>query len=147
LVAGLDLTTAHSDLPTSTVVNVTTGSSTSFFRAQLGHRWYLSTASDNGRHLRPIVGLGVVGTMSRFELGDSFDHEWTAGGYGEVGATWFFSSHFSLGAVSMLQATKGRERQTATGLSPDLQPIRTTQTTNVWSVSANLARVLASVYS
>ena len=145
-VAGLDLSTSHTDLPTLDAVTITTSSSTSTLRVQLGHRWYRSVAGGNGRHLRPTVGLGVAGTMTRFDIADRFQHAWTAGGYGEVGAAWFFSPHFSLGAVSMLQATKGRQRQTVTTIGPNLQPIQTTQTTNVWSVSANLARVLAAVY-
>jgi len=144
LIAGLDYSTAHTDRPTAPGA-LTSGSLNSSFRAQLGLRWYLSTGDNNGR-LRPIVGLGAVGTRSRLDFGDDFDHQWTAGGYGEVGAMWFFSPHFSLGAVSRFQATKGRESQAVTTFPVGLPPIRTTQTTNTWSVGANLARVLAAVY-
>lgn len=144
-VAGLDFTTAHTDRPTAPGA-ITRGSQTSSLRAQLGHRWYLGTAGDNGHGLRPIVGLGAVSTRTRFDFGDDFDHAWTVGGYGEVGATWFFSPHFSVGTVGMFQASKGRERQVVTNFPVGLPPVRTTQTTNVWSVSANLARVLAAVY-
>ena len=144
-VAGLDFSTAHTDRPTAPGA-ITRGSLTSSLRTQLGLRWYLGAAGDSGRRLRPIVGLGAVTTRSRFDFGDDFNHQWTAGGYGEVGATWFFSPHFSLGTVTMFQAAKGRERQAVTTFPVGLPPVRTTQTTNVWSVSANLARVLAAVY-
>jgi hypothetical protein len=145
-IGGLDLSFSHSNLPTPDEIITATSSSTTTLRAQLGHRWYRSVAGDNGRHLRPTVGLGVAGTMSRLDIADRLQYAWTAGGYGEVGAAWFFSPHISLGAVSMLQATMGRQRQTATTIGPNLQPIQTTQTISVWSVSANLARVLAAVY-
>jgi hypothetical protein len=145
LIAGVDFSTAHDDRPTAPGT-FTRGSVTSNLRAQLGLRWYLGTSGDTGRRLRPIVGLGAVSTRTWFDFGDDFDRQWTAGGYGEVGATWFFSPHFSLGAVSMVQATKGRERQVVTTFPVGMPAVRTTQTTNVWSVSANLARVLAAVY-
>lgn len=144
-VAGLDLSTAHASRPASTILSEA-GSSSSYFRAQLGHRWYLDAVDDGGGHLRPTVGLGLTGAVSRNDYGDYFQHQWTGGGYVEGGVTWFFSPHFSLGAVSQLQATTGRERQSQTSVIINGATVQTTQTSSVWSVSANLTRVLGAVY-
>lgn len=84
--------------------------------------------------------------MSRTDFTSNYQRQWTGGGYVEGGATWFFSPHFSLGAVSQFQATTGRQRQSGQSIGLDGQVIQTTQVTNVWSITANLARVLAAVY-
>ncbi|HEX7019307.1 MAG TPA: hypothetical protein VF159_04820 [Gemmatimonadaceae bacterium] len=105
-------------------------------RGQLGTRWYHATMGD--RHLHNTVGLGLTGDLTGVDFPDQSARQWDIGPYGELGETWFFTPHLSLGAIGLLQATVGRQNHTNSG-APD-------QTTKVWSVSGSLIRILAGVY-
>ena len=103
-----------------------------FVDARLGRRWW---AGDARSRLQPLRGLGLAGTYSNY----SFARTYSVGAYGELGATWFFTPHVSLGASGELVASYGEDRQ-ATGTS---QPDRVSTR---WGVRGNLARVSAGVY-
>jgi hypothetical protein len=122
-------------------------SSTSYFRGQLGHRWYTPTGDGDIAHLRATYGAGLVGALTHNGNGDQSSQSWNAGGYGEFGATWFFTRHLSIGAIGTLQATWAKDRQRTTIFSGQGTPeTRVTQTSNSWSVGADLMRVTAAVY-
>src|SRR4051794_23202348 len=61
-----------------------------FADARLGRRWW---RGERGERLRPLTGLGVLGGLSS----NTGFQSWNAGGYGELGATYFFTPHLSLG--------------------------------------------------
>jgi hypothetical protein len=84
--------------------------------------------------MRPFVGLGLGGryanTNSARQTGASL--------IGELGATYFFGSHVSLGGAGELSFAWQRDRfQNTTG--PAL-------TNDSWFVRSNLARLNAAVY-
>ena len=118
-----------------------------YLRTQLGHRWYSNVVGTGDGHLRTTYGLGLTGSVNRYSTPNQYDHAWNAGGYGEFGATWFFTRHLSLGAMSLLQVTNGRDRQVATFFNPvNNTTARQTVTSSNWAVGASLVRVLAGVY-
>jgi hypothetical protein len=116
----------------STFVVTTDDRVITFVDARLGRRWW---AGDARSRLQPLRGVGLAGSYSNY----SFARTYTVGAYGELGATWFFTPHVSLGASGELLASYGEDRQ-ATGAS---QPDRVTTR---WGVRGNLARVSAGVY-
>jgi hypothetical protein len=101
--------------------------------ARLGHRWW---SSDAGARVRPLTGIGVLGALGRYPTSRS----WDVGGYAELGATYFFSPHVSLGASGELAAGYGEERS-ASGFAtiPD-------RVTTHWLLRGSLARISAGVY-
>ena len=127
--AGLSFGITHQDQSSSIVSNFSV-------RGQLGTRWYHATKGD--RHLHNTVGLGLTGDLNGLDFPGQSVRQWDVGPYGELGETWFFTPHLSLGAIGLLQATLGRQTHTNSG-APD-------QTTTVWSVSGSLIRILAGVY-
>jgi hypothetical protein len=142
---GVDLSTFDRDQP-STGSTLGGTQSSSNFHGQLGHRWYRATAGGDRSRLRTILGVGLTGSATRNDYGDQEAELWSAGAYGEFGATWFFTRHLSLGGVSQLQAAKGREHITSVALQPDQTRTLERATADTWSVSLNLVRVLAAVY-
>ncbi len=74
---------------------------------RIGFRRYRGTAAA----VRPFTGLGVLAGLSRSPGGPG----WTAGAYGELGASCFFSPHVSLGATGGLQVTYARLKQEFAG--------------------------------
>ena len=71
--------------------------------ARLGYRAFRSL----GSRVRPIVGGGIVGSVTQVT---NFQHLWSAGAYGELGVTRFFGANFSLGATSELRAQRTEYR-------------------------------------
>jgi hypothetical protein len=104
----------------------------STFAARLGLRTYRQSSTER---LRPIVGFGA---RTSYAKGPSSFRSWTAGGYAELGATYFLTPHFSLGGSGELQASYGKRKQQA-GLNTTIE-----QTTTAFGGS--LMRVLVSVY-
>lgn len=142
--AGVDVNASGQTHPS---VLFSSGSS-SYFRGQLGHRWYTPVGDGDVAHLRATYGVGVIGLRGHSKNGDQSDLVWNAGGYGEFGATWFFTRHLSLGALGTLQGTWGKERQrfTIPPASQATPATQVTETSTTWTVSANLVRVTAAVY-
>jgi hypothetical protein len=70
---------------------------------RIGFRRYRGTTLA----VRPFTSVGLLGGYSRSPAGPG----WTAGGFGELGASYFFSPHVSLGASGGLQATYTRVRR------------------------------------
>ena len=99
---------------------------TGFVAAKLGHRWWSGTTAER---LRPFTGLGVGGAYSS----TSTSRQHTGFVYGELGATYFFSPHVSLGAAGNAQVLYG-EDQFGTLL------------TRRWLVRGTLVRLSAGVY-
>jgi hypothetical protein len=100
-----------------------------FGDARLGRRWW---RGDRGDRIRPLTGLGVLGGVSS-SIGVQ---SWNAGGYGELGASYFFSPHVSLGASGELAASYARDRF----LNASAERI------SRWVLRGNLVRVNGSVY-
>jgi hypothetical protein len=99
--------------------------------ARVGRRWWRGGA---GEHVRPLSGLGLLGGLSS----GSGLQSWSAGGYGELGATYFFSPHVSLGATGEVAAGYSHERFSIAAPAD--------RTTTRWFVRGNLVRVAAGVY-
>ena len=148
-VLGLDIDVDHAKQTSSVASPLLEGrTSSSSFRGQFGHRWYVGTAGADARRLRATYGLGLSGGVAQGKGTTQTDfHYWSAGGYGELGATWFFTRHFSVGAVSLLQVEKKRNRATSLViLVPNGPSTPVSSTVDSWSVSGNLFRVLGAVY-
>jgi hypothetical protein len=101
-----------------------------FGDARLGRRWW---RGDRGERIRPLTGLGVLGGVSS---GTNLQ-SWNVGGYGELGASYFFSPHVSLGATGELAAVYTRDRFAIAGGE---------RVTTRWLLRGSLVRVNASVY-
>jgi hypothetical protein len=71
--------------------------------AQLGNRWYRSVT----QAARPFTSLGVLAGYARDPGGPG----WTAGAFAEIGASYFFTPHVSLGAAGGLQVAYARFKQ------------------------------------
>jgi hypothetical protein len=99
--------------------------------ARLGRRWW---KGGTGERVRPLSGLGLLGGLST----GSGLQAWTAGGYGELGGSYFFSPHVSLGATGEVVAGYIHDRF-ASPIPPD-------RTSTRWFVRGNLVRIAASVY-
>jgi hypothetical protein len=85
--------------------------------------------------LRPFTSAGFVGGVSRLDGARG----WAAGVFAELGASYFFSPHVSLGAAGGLQASYGKLR----GDSPfDGTPYRARTIT----LSGNAVQILGAVY-
>jgi hypothetical protein len=102
-----------------------------FGDARLGRRWW---RGERGERIRPLTGLGVLGGLSR----NPGYQSWNAGGYGELGASYFVSPHVSLGATGELAVVYMHDRYPS-AVTPDRIITR-------WVVRGNLVRVNASVY-
>jgi hypothetical protein len=70
--------------------------------ASLGVRRYRPTQTA----LRPFTSIGLLGAITRFDGARG----WDAGAFGELGASYFFSQHLSLGAAGQLQLSYGERR-------------------------------------
>jgi hypothetical protein len=99
--------------------------------AHLGRRWW---RGGSGERLRPLAGVGALGALYR----NPGSRSWNAGAYGELGASYFFSPHVSLGATGELTAVYSEDRFFS-AIPPDRIATR-------WIVRGNLVRVNASVY-
>ncbi|HKO15603.1 MAG TPA: hypothetical protein VJU87_05150 [Gemmatimonadaceae bacterium] len=99
----------------------------------VGYRWYGPAAGS----LRPFTGLLVTGTYAS-TTGDNFagSHSWGIGPSLEMGGSYFFSPHLSLGASGALAATY-------THTSVDVPG---SQTETAYGINLRLVRVLAAVY-
>ena len=106
---------------------------TGFVAGRLGRRWWSGSASER---FRPLRGVGLLGGMSSSQ----FFRTWNAGAYGELGGTWFFTPHVSLGASGQLSAGYDHERQPSGAATvPD-------RITTRWTVGGSLVRIAAGVY-
>lgn len=141
---GVDFNASHTD-GAKAPFQAMQPQSITFINAQLGHRWYATAASVESGHLQTTYGLGLAGRFSRNAFGDQENRVWAAGGYGELGATWFFTRHLSLGAVGIVQALWGENRQVVNIFNGTTE-VSGVATTGTWSVNANVARVIAAVY-
>jgi hypothetical protein len=101
-----------------------------FADAHLGRRWW---TGNRGERIRPLTGLGLLGGLS----GNPGVQSWNAGGYGELGATYFYSPHLSLGATGELAAVYAHDRYL---------DVVAERVTSRWTVWGTLIRVNASVY-
>lgn len=121
-------------LETNTATGIT-GASTSqsswlgYGYGRLGRRWW---RGEGNERIRPLTGVGVVGGVS----GNSGGQSWSAGGYGELGATYFYSPRVSIGASGELTGVYSRDRYLGAGGDRNSR----------WMVGGTLARVNASVY-
>ena len=75
--------------------------------AVVGARLGIRSLRSPGSATRPIVGGGIVGSISQF---GSNQKSWDAGLYGEFGIARFFGESFSVGATSELQARRTERR-------------------------------------
>lgn len=104
-----------------------------YLAGRLGRRWWSGTASDR---FRPLRGVGLLGGLSN----NSNYHAWNAGAYGELGGTWFFTPHVSLGASGQLSAAYNHDLSpSGTATIPDRIATR-------WTVGGSLVRIAAGVY-
>jgi hypothetical protein len=101
-----------------------------FADARLGRRWW---KGERGERIRPLTGLGVLGGVSS----NPSTRSWNAGAYGELGASYFYSPHVSLGATGELAALYMQDRFLGAGAE---------RTITRWIVRGTLVRVNASVY-
>jgi hypothetical protein len=101
--------------------------------ARVGRRWWSGDAS---ARLRPLTGIGLTGGLGSYP----FEKAWNAGGYGELGATYFFSPHVSLGASGELSLGYQQNRRSS-GV-----PGSSDQVSRYWLLRGDLARVSAGVY-
>lgn len=95
---------------------------------RLGYRRYRHA----DRPLRPYTTLSAIGQFYR-----QYSRVWGAGGAAEVGAAYFFSPHFSLGASGELHVLHMRRRSTSGGA---------TATSRSLFVGTNGVQLLAAVY-
>jgi hypothetical protein len=100
--------------------------------ARIGRRWW---RGDAAARLRPLTGVGISGGISNASRGGF----WSAGGYGELGATYFFSPHISLGASGELAAAYSEDRFANPPPGSDFVSSR-------WSLHGTLVRASAGVY-
>jgi hypothetical protein len=101
--------------------------------ARVGRRWW--KGDDTRTKLRPFSGLGLLGGYGH----QPSQRSWSAGAYGEVGATYFFTPHLSLGASGELAMSYAQHRFDY----GDIVPRRVDE---LWNVRGNLVRAGASVY-
>jgi len=90
--------------------------------AVVGARLGVRSLRSPGSPTRPIVGGGLVGSISQF---GSNQKSWDAGLYGELGIARFFGESFSVGATAELQVRRAErrflsQRSTETGVVFDL---------------------------
>jgi hypothetical protein len=114
-----------------TTTTTSTTSTVGGVSLQLGGRWW---SGEPTARLRPFTGLGVIGQYSAA----SNSRTSAVGAYGELGATYFFSPHVSLGAAGELDLTSAHNRYG----SDDSTLLKT----SAWRFSGNLVRFMATVY-
>jgi hypothetical protein len=100
--------------------------------ARLGVRRYRRSSTPD---LRPLVGLGVRGGVGR---APNDTDSWSAGGYGELGAVYFVTPHFSVGGVGELQVNYSKQTQDA-GVVGKFDATKT-------ELTGSLVRLVLSVY-
>ena len=98
---------------------------------RVGRRWW---SGELNAPMRPFVGFGVGGGLSRFSNVRSAEGSVN----GELGATYFFGPHVSLGAAAELAVVRGHDRYISS-FGPE-------QKSDRWYVRGNLARLTAAVY-
>jgi hypothetical protein len=98
---------------------------------QLGRRWW---SAEPSARLRPFSGLGVIGLYSS----QSGSRSSGGGAYGELGATYFFSPHMSLGAAGELDLTASNGRFDSGSL--------TELKMRSWEFTGSLVHLTATVY-
>lgn len=101
--------------------------------ARLGFRRYAGA----GSAIRPVTGVGVLGSVFRLDQGASLNEQSAVGAYGELGAVYLFSSRVSLGAAGELRATYNVDRLSGPTFS---------RRASGFGVGGSLARVMATVY-
>jgi hypothetical protein len=96
-----------------------------------GRRWWTGELTEA---MRPFVGLGLGGSYANFS-----STRQTAGSViGELGATYFFGSHVSLGGAGELGFTWQRDRLAG--------PTGPALVNDSWFIRGNVARLNAAVY-
>lgn len=113
--------------------NTTETGYSGYVAGRLGRRWWNGTSSER---FRPLRGVGLLGSLNS---SPSF-RRWDAGAYGELGGTWFFTPHLSLGASGQLSAGYEHQRMpSGTATIPD-------RVATSWTVGGSLVRLAAGVY-
>jgi hypothetical protein len=98
---------------------------------RVGRRWWTFDANER---LRPFVGVGVGGRYYHYA-----NARRTEGSVdGELGATYFFGPHVSIGAAGDLTLARGQDLYT--------NPGGPSSTTDRWYLNGNAARLNAAVY-
>lgn len=116
--------------PASTTIE--TGYS-GYVSGRLGRRWWGGSSNDR---FRPLRGVGLLGGLTN---NPSF-RRWNAGAYAELGGTWFFTPHVSLGASGQVSADYERQRVlSGTATIPD-------RVATSWTAGGSLVRIAAGVY-
>jgi outer membrane protein W len=121
------------DEPVDFITGATTRSTSTVGTVEVRaeHRWWTGELS---QALRPFVGLGLAGryaTANNARMNE-------AGAFGELGATYFFSPHVSLGGAGELAIVRDHYGfDSATGAGP---------TQDSWFVRGDVARITAAVY-
>lgn len=90
--------------------------------------------------LRPFTSVGLLAGVGHAESGNLDSNQWMAGAFFELGGSWFFNPHASLGASGQLTGAYQHVKQELTA------PAGATGTVNSWTVSLGQIRVLAAVY-
>jgi hypothetical protein len=132
LLLGAEFNVIHVENDDDNPITAGTEGTQSTFAGRLGLRTYRQSSAER---LRPIVGFGARTTYSK---GPTSFRSWSAGGYAELGATYFLTPHFSLGGTGELQASYGKRKQQI-GLN-------TTSDQSITTFGGSLMRVLVSVY-
>ena len=106
LVLGADFSVDHTKVEQNVplVGTLTSKTTQTAVGARLGVRTYRESGSEK---LRPLFGFGV---RSGYGKSGAYTN-WTAGAYGELGATYFLTPHVSLGGSGELQANYGKLKQ------------------------------------
>ena len=104
-----------------------------YVAGRIGRRWWSGAASER---FRPLRGVGLLGGLSN----NPNYRRWNAGAYAELGGTWFFTPHVSLGASGQLSAGYDHQRVlSGTATIPD-------RVATSWTAGGSLVRVAAGVY-
>jgi hypothetical protein len=120
--------TSDESTPTGTIRST---NATAMLAVRVGRRWW---SGELNAPMRPFVGLALGGGFTRYGNVRSTD----GSAIGELGATYFFGSHVSLGAAGELAVIRGRDRF-ASSFGPE-------QTIDRWNLRGNLVRLNAAVY-
>jgi hypothetical protein len=121
-----------SDEPLDFIGNTTRRTHTlGALEVRVGRRWWSGALNEA---MRPFVGLGLGGRYASYSNSRSTEGSVN----GELGATYFFGPHVSLGGSGELAVIRGQDRYVnATG---------PTMTNDRWYVRGNVARLNATVY-
>jgi hypothetical protein len=99
--------------------------------ARVGRRWWTGALNEA---MRPFVGLGLGGRYTTFSNTRTYEGSLI----GELGATYFFGPHVSIGGAGELAVVRGQDRYS--------NPAGPNLTTDRWYLRGDVARLTAAVY-